>query len=65
MIDTFVPAAVSHIQVTQDDAPLLLTATQFSGALGIYDARTGAFEKRVQPTGWTSDLLFAPWSERR
>lgn len=65
LIDSFVPAAVTHIQITQDDQPLLLTATQFSGSLGIYDARTGAFEKRVQPVGWTSDLIFAPWSERR
>jgi methylamine dehydrogenase heavy chain len=61
LINTFVPAEVSHIQVTQDDAPLLLTAAQFSGAIGVYDARTGEFLRRVQPVGWTSDLILAPW----
>lgn len=65
LIDSFVPAAVTHILVTQDDQPQLLTATQFSGAVGVYDALTGELTRRVQPTGWTSDLMFAPWSERR
>lgn len=61
IIDSFLPAAVSHIEVTRDDEPLLVTATQFSGSLGIYDARSGDFLRRVQPTGWTTDLLIAPW----
>ena len=30
--------AVGFIQVTQDDAPLLVTASQFFGSLGVYDA---------------------------
>jgi methylamine dehydrogenase heavy chain len=61
LLDTFAPAAVNAIQVTQDDAPLLFTAAQFSGALGVYDAMSGTFVRRVQPTGWTSDVLLAPW----
>ena len=61
LLDTFAPAAVSAIQVTQDDAPLLFTAEQFSGSLAVYDARSGTFLRRVQPTGWTSDVLLAPW----
>lgn len=65
LVDTFAPAAVSHIQVTQDDEPLLLTASQFSGALGVYDALSGALLRRLRPVGWTSDLVLAPWSERR
>jgi methylamine dehydrogenase heavy chain len=64
LLDTVVPAAVSHIQVTQDDEPRLLTATQFSGAIGVYDARNGNSLGRVLPTGWTSDLLLAPWGGR-
>lgn len=64
MLNTFVPAAVNAIQVTQDDAPLLLTASQFSGALGIYDGLSGAFVKRVEPIGWTTDVLMAPWTGR-
>jgi hypothetical protein len=61
VLDTFVPASVSHIEVTRDDEPLLVTAAQFSGSLGVYDARSGEFLRRVQPTGWTTDLLIAPW----
>lgn len=62
LIDTFAPAAVTHIQVTSDDKPLLFTASQFSGALGVYDALSGQFLRRVTPTGWTTDILVAPWS---
>ena len=48
--------------MTQDDRPLLFTASQFSGSLGVYDAMTGIFLRRVRPTGWTSDVLLAPWT---
>ena len=61
LLNTFAPAAVSAIQVTQDDAPLLFTVSQFSGAVGVYDAMDGAFVRRVMPVGWTSDILLAPW----
>jgi len=61
VLDRFAPAAVGFIQVTQDDAPLLLTASQFFGSLGVYDALDGHFLRRVEPTGWTSDVLVAPW----
>jgi len=61
LLDTFAPAAVTAIQVTQDDTPLLFTASQYSGSLGVYDAMNGKFLRRVQPTGWTSDILLAPW----
>jgi hypothetical protein len=60
-LNTFAPPAVGFIQVTQDDAPLLLTASQFFGSIGVYDAMSGALLRRVQPTGWTSDVLVAPW----
>lgn len=61
LVDTFAPAEVGFIQVTQDEAPLLLTASQFFGSLGVYDALTGKFLRHVEPTGWTSDVLIAPW----
>jgi len=61
LIDTFAPAAIAAIQVTQDDAPLLVTASQYTGSLGVYDALSGKFLRRVLPTGWTSDILLAPW----
>lgn len=60
-MDALTPAMVGFIEVTQDDQPLLVTASQFSGSLGVYDARSGAFLRRVGPTGWTSDVLQAPW----
>ncbi len=63
ILDTFVPAAVSAIQVTQDANPRLVTAAQFSGALGVYDAMSGKFLGRVEPTGWTSDIVLAPWGK--
>lgn len=68
LLATFAPAAISSIQVTQDDeAPLLFTAAQFSGSLGVYNAMSGTFMRRVMPVGWTSDILLAPWDgkERR
>ncbi len=61
LLDTFAPAAVGFIQVTQDDTPLLLTASQYFGSIGVYDAISGKFLRRVGPTGWTSDVLVAPW----
>jgi methylamine dehydrogenase heavy chain len=61
LLDRFAPPLVGFINVTQDDQPLLVTSSQFSGMLGVYDAKTGAFLRRVGPTGWTSDVLQAPW----
>jgi methylamine dehydrogenase heavy chain len=61
MLNTFAPAAINSIQVTQDDAPLLFTSSQFSGSIGVYNALSGAFMRRVGPTGWTSDVMLAPW----
>jgi methylamine dehydrogenase heavy chain len=61
LLNTFAPATVGFIQVTQDGAPLLLTASQFFGSIGVYDALSGRFLRRAGPTGWTSDVLLAPW----
>jgi methylamine dehydrogenase heavy chain len=64
ILNIFVPAYVSAIQVTQDDAALLFTVSQFSGSVGVYDAMSGSFLRRVGPTGWTSDILLAPWGKK-
>jgi methylamine dehydrogenase heavy chain len=64
-LDTFAPAAVGFIQVTPDESPLLVTASQFFGSIGVYDGVTGNFIRRVQPTGFTSDVLLAPWGGAR
>ena len=61
LADRLAPPMVGYIAVTQDAHPLLVTSSQFTGMLGIYDAETGAFLRRVGPTGWTSDVLQAPW----
>jgi methylamine dehydrogenase heavy chain len=50
-----------QIAVTQDDAPLLVTASRFTGGLGVYDANRGAFLRRVQPVGWTLDVITTPY----
>lgn len=60
-LDRFFPAAVTAIAVTPGERPWLITASEFVGALGVYDATDGQFLKRVQPIGWTTDLLFAPY----
>ncbi|MEO8601882.1 MAG: amine dehydrogenase large subunit [bacterium] len=61
LLDHMAPALVGFITVTQDDAPRLVAASQFSGSLGVYDGLSGEFVRRVGPTGWTSDVLQAPW----
>ncbi len=51
---------VDSIEVTQDDAPLLLTVSTFSGGLASYDALSGAFLGRVFSGNITSGVLSAP-----
>jgi methylamine dehydrogenase heavy chain len=59
-------AAVSNVTVTQGDDPLLVTSSAFSGALGIYDATTGEFLRRIQTTGnMISSSIHAPWGGER
>ena len=38
-----------------------VAALENSGALGVYNAVSGAFMRRVTPVGWTSDVMLAPW----
>jgi methylamine dehydrogenase heavy chain len=61
LLDLLAPALVEQIAVTQDESPLLVTATSFSGSLGIYDARAGEWIGRVPGAGFTTDLIQAPW----
>jgi methylamine dehydrogenase heavy chain len=51
------PALVEEIQVTQDAAPLLVTSATLSGGIGVYDARDGAFLKRVYSGNLTNVAL--------
>ena len=48
--------------MTQDAEPLLVTASGFSGGLGLYDARTGDFLRRVYTGNLTTIALQAPFA---
>jgi methylamine dehydrogenase heavy chain len=48
------------LAVTQDDAPLLLAGERESGAVGVYDARTGEHLRDLEETGIGGGLLVVP-----
>ncbi len=48
------------LAVTQDDAPLLFAGESACGAVGVYDATTGAHLYDLEDTGIGSDLLVVP-----
>ncbi len=54
---------IEHIRVTQDEEPLLITGTQFSGSLAVYDALSGTFLRRVAAGNISTYSLQVPWSE--
>jgi methylamine dehydrogenase heavy chain len=48
------------LAVTQDDAPLLLAGERESGAVGVYDARTGEHLRDIEEVGIGGGLLVVP-----
>lgn len=52
---------VTGVAVTQDEQPLLVTGSGFSGSLGIYDALSGDFLHRVAAGNMTTAVLQVPW----
>jgi methylamine dehydrogenase heavy chain len=48
------------IAVTQDDEPLLFVGERESGAVGVYDARTGEHLRDLEETGIGGGLLVVP-----
>jgi methylamine dehydrogenase heavy chain len=52
---------VEDVAVTQDERPLLATASKFSGSVAIYDALTGEFLRRVAPGNFANGSLQVPW----
>ncbi len=48
------------LAVTQDDTPLLLAGERESGAVGVYDATTGAHLRDIEETGIGGGLLVVP-----
>lgn len=52
---------VGEVAVTQDDHPLLVTGSNFSGSLGVYDAFSGELLRRVAAGNMTTLALAVPW----
>jgi hypothetical protein len=55
------PLGVASIVVTQDDAPLLVAGSEFSGSVAVHDAETGEFRGRVITGNMTNVVLQAPY----
>lgn len=51
---------VGGVTVTQDDEPLLVTGSDFSGSLAVYDALSGEFLRRVAVGNTTTLVLQVP-----
>jgi len=49
------------VAVTQDERPLLVTASDFSGSLAVHDALSGDFLRRLAPGNMTTLALQVPW----
>jgi hypothetical protein len=52
---------VACLEVTQDDAPILVTGSEYSGSLGLYDAASGEFLRRLATGNMTTLALQAPY----
>ena len=48
---------IEHIAVTQDDRPVLATGSSYSASLGVYDALSGEFLRRVVTGNMTVQAL--------
>jgi len=62
---SFVPLGTSCIAVTQDDEPLLVAGSEFSGSLALYDARSGEFLRRTATGNMTTLVIDAPYGGPR
>ena len=63
LLDYVLPnPGLDSVQVTQDDEPLLITGTTFSGSLAVYDALNGEFLRRVATGNLSTHSLQVPWS---
>ncbi|MEE2662886.1 MAG: amine dehydrogenase large subunit [Myxococcota bacterium] len=58
LLDHVAPAfPIEHIAVTQDEEPILATASSFSASLAVYDALSGEFLRRVVTGNMTVQAL--------
>ena len=51
---------IGNVVVTQDEQPLLVTGSNFTGSLALYDALSGEFLRRVTTGNMTNLVLQAP-----
>ena len=61
LVLSWVGLGVEDVAVTQDERPLLATASKFSGSVAIYDAISGEFLRRVTPGNVANAGLQVPW----
>jgi methylamine dehydrogenase heavy chain len=61
LVLSFAPLGVACLEVTQDDSPILVTGSEFSGSLGLYDAQGGDFLRRLVTGNLTTLVLQAPY----
>jgi len=61
LVLSLAPLGVASLEVTQDDAPILVTGSEFSGSLGLYDAGSGEFLRRLATGNMTTLVLQAPY----
>ncbi len=65
VLDQSVEAAgIGAIVVTQDAEPLLATTAFYTGSVGVYDALSGEFLRRVNTGNTTNVAIAAPWGGR-
>ena len=62
LVDYAPELGVGAVAVTQDAQPLLVTGSNFSGSLAIYDALSGEFLRRVAPGNMTTLGIQTPWT---
>jgi methylamine dehydrogenase heavy chain len=61
LVDHLAPnPGVDRILVTQDEEPVLVTASDFPATLAVHDARSGAYLRDVSEVGIAGGLLVAP-----
>jgi len=62
LLGYFPDLGVGSVAVTQDQQPLLVTGSNFSGSLAVYDGLSGEFLRRVAPGNMTTLGLQTPWT---
>lgn len=66
MLDSVIPnPGLIHVQVTQDDEPLLVTSAMIGSSMAVYDARSLELLRRVSAGNLTVSSLESGWSAGR